>query len=45
MPSRLGYIHSKSSIEKISKSQPSRVKILVLDTLTNTEKIYDSMAQ
>lgn len=36
MPSRLGYAHSKSTIAKISKTQPSRATVSVKDILTNT---------
>ena len=45
MPSRFGYSHSKSTIAKIAKAQPSRVTVSVKDLLTNTVKTYDSMAQ
>ena len=45
MPSRVGYKHRKSTIEKISKAQPASVTISVLDLLTNTEKVYDSLSQ
>ena len=45
MPSRVGYKHSKSTIERISKAQPGSVSISVLDLLTSTEKVYDSLSQ
>ncbi len=45
MPSRLGYEHTKSTIDKISKAQPTRVTISVLDLSTNTEKVYSSLSE
>lgn len=44
MPSRVGYKHSKATIEKISKAQPTSVTISVLDLLTNTEKVFNSLS-
>lgn len=45
MPSRLGYTHSKTTIVKIAKAQPSRVTVSVKDLMTNTEKIYHSIRE
>ena len=45
LPSRLGYVHTKATIDKISESQLNRITISVKDTLTNTEKSFNSMAQ
>jgi len=42
LPSRLGHVHTKSTLEKMSKSSPDRITITVKDILTDTEKTYDS---
>ena len=45
MPSRLGSVHTKVTIAKISKAQPNRVTISITDLSTNTVKTYDSLSQ
>lgn len=45
MPSRLGHTHAKSTLEKMSNSNPNRITISVTDILTNSEKTYRSMSQ